>query len=146
MLFDPGQLRQVLLNLVVNARDATHQGGMIRVSTRATEVSLNPHTTKCQPAAAIVVEDNGCGMNPETRARIFEPFFTTKKPGEGTGMGLATVHHIVNEAGGWIQVSTEPRCGTRIEVLLPAFAAIAKAHVLDFPHFEVFNRKGGSRC
>jgi C4-dicarboxylate-specific signal transduction histidine kinase len=85
-------------------------------------------------------------MNAETRARIFEPFFTTKKPGEGTGMGLATVQHIVSEAGGWIQVATAPQCGTRIEVLLPAFAVIAKTQVLDSPILEVSNRKGGSRC
>jgi two-component system, cell cycle sensor histidine kinase and response regulator CckA len=154
VLFDPGQLRQILLNLVLNARDAIREGGTIRLSTRLTELPGNHGTGKSQPAVSLIVEDNGCGMNAETRARLFEPFFTTKKSGEGTGMGLATVQHIVSEAGGLIEVATEPECGTRIEVFLPALAPVRDvldAHVvdsqlLDSQLFEVSNRKGGSPC
>ena len=154
VLFDPGQLRQILLNLVLNARDAIRQGGTIRLSTRLTELPGNPGTGKSQPAVSLIVEDNGCGMNAETRARLFEPFFTTKKAGEGTGMGLATVQHIVSEAGGLIEVASEPECGTRIEVFLPALAPVRNvldthdvdSQLLDSQLFEVSNRKGGSPC
>jgi signal transduction histidine kinase len=147
-------LRQILLNLVLNARDAIRQGGTIRLSTRLTELPGNPGTGKSQPAVSLIVEDNGCGMNAETRARLFEPFFTTKKAGEGTGMGLATVQHIVSEAGGLIEVASEPECGTRIEVFLPALAPVRNvldthdvdSQLLDSQLFEVSNRKGGSPC
>jgi len=74
-------------------------------------------------AVSLVVKDNGCGMDAETRARLFEPFFTSKKPGEGTGLGLATVQRIVNESGGMIEVESEPGRGTRIEVFFPAIEA-----------------------
>jgi signal transduction histidine kinase len=154
VFFDPGQLRQILLNLVLNARDAIRHDGTIRLSTRLTELPGNRGTGKSQSAVSLTVEDNGCGMNAETRARLFEPFFTTKKAGEGTGMGLATVQHIVREAGGSIEVATEPECGTRIEVFLPALAPLRNvrvAHVLDSQLldsqlFEVSNHKGGSPC
>ena len=122
---DPGQLRQILMNLVLNARDALGQGtnrqrGKIRISTRPTEFPGNAGLGSVQRAAALIVEDNGCGMNAEVRARLFEPFFTTKKMGEGTGMGLSTVQQFVRESGGRIEVTTAPGCGTRIAVLLPA--------------------------
>src|SRR6266852_4662594 len=95
VLADPAQLRQILLNLVLNGRDAMPHGGKIRLSTRAAEFPRE--LSKAEPGAArravsLVVKDDGCGMNAETRARLFEPFFTTKNPGEGTGLGLATVH------------------------------------------------------
>lgn len=146
VLADAAQLRQVLLNLALNARDAmgpcgTTQGGKIRLSTRATEFSRNLGPGS-QPAVSLVVEDNGCGMNAETRARIFEPFFTTKNVGEGTGMGLATVQRIVGESGGLIKVASEPGRGTRIEVFLPALAPIGNlpdAQVLDSQLLEASN-------
>ncbi len=130
VLADPAQLRQILLNLVLNARDAMPQGGTITLSTRAAEfpaVSSGEVSSQSEPenrrhAVSLVVRDNGCGMEVETRARLFEPFFTTKKPGQGTGLGLATVQRIVTEAGGTIEVESEPGRGTSIAVFFPAIA------------------------
>jgi two-component system, cell cycle sensor histidine kinase and response regulator CckA len=124
VLADPAQLRQILLNLVLNARDAMPQGGRITLSTRPAQFS-DPFPTdgdrkvKKRRAIALIVTDNGCGMDEETRARLFEPFFTTKKPGEGTGLGLATVQRIVSESGGRIRVESNPGSGTSVEVLFP---------------------------
>jgi two-component system cell cycle sensor histidine kinase/response regulator CckA len=140
VLADPAQLRQILLNLVLNARDAMPHGGRITLSTRASEFSeanspsefhseiSGEASSKAAPGSArravsLLVEDNGCGMDAETRARLFEPFFTTKNPGQGTGLGLATVQRIVSESGGMIEVESEPGRGTRIEVFLPAIEA-----------------------
>jgi signal transduction histidine kinase len=128
VLADPAQLRQILLNLALNARDAIPQGGKIRLITRATEfpgefpgqVSSSAAPATSRRAVSLTVKDNGCGMDAETRARLFEPFFTTKKPGEGTGLGLATVERIVSESGGLIEVESELGHGTSIEVFLPA--------------------------
>jgi two-component system, cell cycle sensor histidine kinase and response regulator CckA len=120
VLADPAQLRQVLLNLVLNARDAMPHGGTIRLSTRAAAFPKNADGENARRAVSLAVQDNGCGMDTETRARLFEPFFSTKKPGEGTGLGLATVHRIVTEAGGIIEVLSEPGQGACIEVFLPA--------------------------
>ena len=140
VLADPAQMRQILLNLVLNARDAMPHGGTITLSTRAgelpganfpsefhTEIS-GEASSKAAPgsprrAVSLVVKDNGCGMDVETRARLFEPFFTTKNPGQGTGLGLATVQRIVSESGGMIEVQSEPGRGTRIEVFFPAIEA-----------------------
>jgi CheY-like chemotaxis protein len=124
VLADQAQLRQVLLNLVLNARDAMPHGGTITVSTHARTLSPDQ-----QPAASLRVEDTGCGMDEGTRARLFEPFFTTKKPGHGTGLGLATVQRIVAESGGTIQVESEAGHGTRIEVLFPVVKAAAETRV-----------------
>jgi len=120
VLADPAQLRQILLNLALNARDAMPQGGEIRLSTRAAEFPRDVEPGSARRAVSLAVKDNGCGMDAETRARLFEPFFTTKKPGEGTGLGLATVQRIVSESGGTIAVESEPGRGTCIEVFLPA--------------------------
>ena len=109
ILADPGQLEQVLLNLAVNARDAMPQGGVISIRThaRADVVTLE-------------VSDTGTGMDEQTRERIFNPFFTTKAPGEGTGLGLATVHGIVSGAGGEIDVESKLGEGTTFTVTFPA--------------------------
>src|SRR6266478_9565431 len=136
VLADPAQMRQILLNLVLNARDAMPHGGKITLGTRAgefpkanfaseftSEISGKAAPGSARRAVSLVVKDDGCGMDAETRARLFEPFFTTKKPGEGTGLGLATVQRIVSESGGMIEVESEPGRGTRIEVLLPAIEA-----------------------
>jgi two-component system cell cycle sensor histidine kinase/response regulator CckA len=125
VLADPAQLRQILLNLALNARDAMPQGGKIRVSTRATKFPRAdiPKATALgadRLAVSLAVKDDGCGIDAQTRARLFEPFFTTKKPGKGTGLGLATVQRIVSESGGMIAVESELGRGTCIEVFLPA--------------------------
>jgi two-component system, cell cycle sensor histidine kinase and response regulator CckA len=125
VLADPAQLRQVLLNLVLNARDAMPQGGKITLSTRPAEFPKSAGRDNVRRAVSLTVQDNGCGMDTETRARLFEPFFSTKKPGEGTGLGLATVQRIVTEAGGTIMVLSESGQGTCIEVFLPAASLMA---------------------
>ena len=112
---DPVQLRQVILNLTLNARDAMPQGGAITISTHAKSMP-----TSHEPAVSLIVEDNGSGMDAETRAHLFEPFFTTKEAGHGTGLGLATVDRIVKEAGGEVEVESETGRGTKIRVFLPA--------------------------
>jgi len=120
---DRGQLEQVLLNLLVNARDAMPEGGKVTLNTRqVTEDDLRETDLSRAPGhfIALVVSDNGCGMDEATRARLFEPFFTTKAPGQGTGLGLATVYGIVEKHGGHITVNTKPGEGTTFVILLPA--------------------------
>jgi two-component system, cell cycle sensor histidine kinase and response regulator CckA len=145
VLADPAQMRQILLNLVLNARDAMPHGGKITLSTRAGEfprpefpskfasqVSGEAALGSARRAVSLVVKDNGCGMDAETRARLFEPFFTTKKPGEGTGLGLATVQRIVSESSGMIEVGSEPGRGTLIEVFFPAIeSSVVQSSVMQ---------------
>ena len=113
---DPGQLEQVLLNLVVNARDAMPQGGTLSITT-GTRISATGARQ-----VMLRVRDNGSGMSREVRERIFEPFFTTKEVGKGTGLGLSTVYGIVVQSGGSIEVESEPGQGTTITVVLPPIA------------------------
>jgi signal transduction histidine kinase/ActR/RegA family two-component response regulator len=130
---DPGQLEQVLLNLVANARDAMPSGGSLRLTTR--NVALTSSAARTIPEArpgqyvALEVEDTGTGMTPEIQARIFEPFFTTKPPGAGTGLGLAMCYGIVRQAEGLILVESEPGRGTRFSVLLPREGVQANGEV-----------------
>jgi signal transduction histidine kinase/CheY-like chemotaxis protein len=128
---DPGQFEQVLMNLVVNARDAMPSGGHIVVGTRnehfdATAVRHHPEMT---PGDYVVlsVGDSGAGMDAATLARVFEPFFTTKEPGKGTGLGLAVCYGIVRQAGGHIWAVSEPGRGSTFTVLLPRSAEAAEA-------------------
>ncbi len=109
LLGDPGLLEQVLINLVVNARDALPHGGRIWIGTAREGDTI-----------VLRVRDEGCGMDAATRARIFEPFFTTKPAGQGTGLGLSTVMRIVRELSGRIEVESEPGRGTTFQIRFPA--------------------------
>jgi hypothetical protein len=116
---DSGQIEQVLVNLAVNARDAMLGGGILTIGTKNMIVG-NETELPAGRYVAIRVEDTGTGMPREVIARAFEPFFTTKPKGEGTGLGLATVYGIVRQAGGDVQIASEPGVGTTFTVLLPA--------------------------
>jgi two-component system, cell cycle sensor histidine kinase and response regulator CckA len=125
---DPSQLEQVLVNLVVNARDAMADGGRVTITTA--NVWLGEHQSTHRPAEAgahveITVADTGTGMDEATLSRAFEPFFTTKEPGRGTGLGLATCYGIVRQAGGLIEVTSELGRGSRFRVILPRAEAPA---------------------
>lgn len=112
-------LGQVLVNLVVNARDAMPNGGSITVSTHAEEVIDATGPSAVGRFATIRVEDTGLGIEPEHLARVFEPFFTTKASGRGTGLGLSTVLGIVEQAGGYVRVTSEPGRGSTFIVRIP---------------------------
>jgi PAS domain S-box-containing protein len=122
---DPTQAQQILLNLVLNSRDAMPSGGKITVETSNCKVqalaesAIDASPMAALPCALFVVSDNGCGMDAATRAHLFEAFFTTKPGGKGTGLGLATVYDIVTRNGGLINVESAPVRGTRVTVLLP---------------------------
>jgi CheY-like chemotaxis protein len=125
-MVDRTQIELVVLNLVINARDAMPDGGTLTVT--AVNASVGAPILPEQPPAGeyvrITLADSGTGMTPEVRARAFEPFFTTKGPGKGSGLGLSQVYGVARQSGGGVQIESAPGVGTSVSVFLPRAAAI----------------------
>jgi two-component system, cell cycle sensor histidine kinase and response regulator CckA len=135
-LADPGQIEQVLMNLVVNARDAMPDGGTLTIATANVEIdgaqAAELAGIEPGPFVALAMSDTGCGIDQATQARLFEPFFTTKEKGKGTGLGLSMAFGFVKQSGGDIQVMSEPGRGSTFRIYLPratAPAAMAQPEV-----------------
>jgi CheY-like chemotaxis protein len=139
---DAGQLEQVIMNLVINARDAMSEGGTLTITTanvakrepaalqypsrQSAPLAHMSNSREQSPAITLIISDTGMGMNASTRSRIFEPFYTTKGIGKGTGLGLAIVHGIVTQSDGHISVDSEPGCGAAFTICLPRTDASAE--------------------
>ncbi len=137
---DPGQIEQVIVNLVVNARDAMPGGGEITIETSSVVVAsdsplLGEEGAEAGTYAVLAVRDTGVGIEPGMVKQLFEPFFTTKKVGDGTGLGLATVYGIVRQSGGFLGVSSAPGRGSTFTIYLPRLVS-APADAVDVPAAE----------
>jgi PAS domain S-box-containing protein len=135
---DAGQLEQVLMNLVVNAKDAMPNGGTLTLQTEEIVVDeshrLGPAFIRPSRYVVLSVSDTGMGMDKETQSRIFEPFFTTKEKGKGTGLGLSTVYGIVKQSGGYVMVQSEKGRGTMFQIYLPRVEGVAEKHAPPVIH------------
>jgi len=145
ILADPTQIHQVLLNLCVNARDAMSQGGVLTLIAENVVfdeyyATMNPEA-EAGPYVVLQVCDTGIGISPENQEKIFDPFFTTKPPGQGTGLGLSTVHGIVKGHRGFIQVRSQPAMGAQFKVYLPAIPSYVEVHD-EGPEAEVLPGNG----
>ena len=129
VMADPGQIEQVLVNLAINGRDAMPDGGRLSIATMNIDLNgsyLDPDAQALQgPQVMITVVDTGVGMSPEVVSRVFDPFFTTKDVGKGAGLGLASVHGIIEQSGGRIRVYSEPGRGSTFKIYLPRIVATA---------------------
>jgi signal transduction histidine kinase/CheY-like chemotaxis protein len=134
---DPGQIEQVIMNLVVNARDAMPAGGQLTLETAHVIVdatrSPRPVALPHEDYVMLAVTDTGIGMDSDTQSRIFEPFFTTKNKDEGTGLGLSVVYNIVRASGGHVRVISEPGRGSTLQIFLPRVASPAKTLPVQAP-------------
>ncbi len=133
---DQSMIEQVVMNLASNARDAMPEGGTLIIE--ISETFIGPEHIEVHPESApghfvrLEVTDTGCGMDEATRARIFEPFFTTKDVGKGTGLGLATVFNIARQHNGWVEVESQPGCGSTFSIFLPAITqSLPQAHAAE---------------
>ncbi len=142
---DPSQIEQVLMNLVVNARDAMPDGGQITIETSKMAVTGDEIVvdTVLSPGmyVKLAVSDTGMGMDANTKARIFDPFYTTKEFGKGTGLGLSTVYGIVKQSGGDIWVDSEPGYGSTFNVIFPCFNAVKPAS-MNQPQISLMDTTG----
>jgi len=135
---DPAHAQQIVLNLLLNSRDAMPGGGRISVETRQCKVQAIGEADGAPlllPCLLLTISDDGAGMDEATRARVFEPFFTTKPAGKGSGLGLATVRNLVSTAGGLVHIASRCGHGTRVSVLLPAAPrAFCDPQISERPH------------
>ena len=134
---DPGQLGQIVMNLVVNARDAMPQGGRLTLKTAPVDFTVGCHNrfglTPPGGYVRLEVHDTGVGMDEATQAHIFEPFFTTKEPGKGTGLGLSTVYGIVKQSGGYLDLVSSPGAGSTFTVYLPRLEGVVEPPKAKIP-------------